>query len=103
MKHNLYITEKQNAESTTLHYIVEQGEMGATMFELSGADLATGTHILHDGGNPDIRKSLRDAAIAALKLQHGCEYCEIWSSGGIELPDAENVSLGSYRDAIGNI
>jgi len=93
MKNYLLIKEKRHAEKTELFYIVENGD--------GTSDIAEGTETLHDGGNQDIRDSLRAAAINRLEFIHSATLESIFPVEGIELP--ESVSLGSYRDSLGNI
>ena len=92
----LLIKERQNEETTELFYIVESSDPKA-------ADIAEGTHTLFDGGNAEIRNPLRAAAIASLEKQFSCKLEYILPVEGVELPDADSVSLGRYRDNIGNI
>lgn len=91
----LLIQEKRLADETLLYWVVEAMD--------GRSDIAEGIETLRDGGNSEIRDRLRAAAIERLEKTYGAKLESIFPSEGIELPDADSVSLGSYRDTIGTI
>lgn len=88
----LLIKEARRADTTLLHFIVEAAD--------GKSDIAEGTETLRDEGNAEIRSQLTKAAIARLESVHACKLESIFPVQGLELPDADSVSLGGYRDGI---
>ena len=88
----LLIKEDRQPDKTLLHYIVEAAD--------GKSDIAEGTETLRDEGNAEIRSDLTRAAIVWLESAYGAKLESIYPVQGLELPDANSVSLGSYRDGI---
>jgi hypothetical protein len=88
----LLIKESRQADKTLLHFIVESAD--------SKSDIATGIETLRDEGNSEIRSQLSRACIARLESVYAAKLESIFPVEGTQLPDADSVSLGSYRDGI---
>lgn len=83
MKNVLYITETINPdETTTIAYEVEAQ---------SGTLVATGSELLHDGGNEEIRRPLRAACVGGLEQRFNAERYVDFPPEGVMLPRSEDI------------
>jgi len=91
MKNALYITATINSdETTTIGYEVESP---------NGSAIATGSELLHDGGNTEIRTQLRSACVRALESRFDAE--EDRFGAALDLPTAEEYGSITRGDGAG--